>query len=233
MILFGIGLLIAVAIIAEHNLFPSKTDQSFVNELKAELEQSDKVDLNNIDVIPKVEFDYICITYPYTTILRNISDYFDLNGFTILPSDLYILEGFWGVSYISTTRKVVHTYQISFSDFKHPTEKSYGCYEANSTVMHVPSPQKVATTTVSGVALNNGNGQKRDLSFVPLELDENEILKFPFLQNIKDENDKYREQWEANYQTDLTLPDNYPEVKISLAENITIEANDYDFFLIQ
>lgn len=157
MILFGIGLLIAVAIIAEHNLFPSKIDQSYVNELKAKLEQSDKVDLNDIDVIPEGEFDYICITYPYTNISRNISDYIDLSGFKISPSDLYILEGFWGISYISITSKVVHTYQISFSDFKHPTENSYGCYEANSTIMRAPSPQKVATTTIGGRAVNNGN----------------------------------------------------------------------------
>lgn len=154
MILFGIGLLIAVAIIAEHNLFPFKTDQSFVNELKAELEQSDKVDLNNIDVIPRVEFDYICITYPYTTVSRNISDYIELSGFNILPSDFYILEGFWGISYVSTMRKFTYTYQISFSDFKHPTEDSYGCYEANSTIMYVPSPQKAATTTVTGKRAN-------------------------------------------------------------------------------
>ena len=157
MILLGIGLLIAVAIIAENNLFPSNIDQSFANELKAQLEQSDKIDLNNIDVIPEDEFDYICITYPYTTISRNISNYLDLNGFTILPSDLCILEGFWGVSYISTTSMVVHTYQISFGDFKHPTENSYGCYEANNTIMYVPSPQKVATTTISGKAVDNTN----------------------------------------------------------------------------
>jgi hypothetical protein len=73
----------------------------------------------------------------------------------------------------------------------------------------------------------------QELKFVPIELSTSMIDKFQFLKKFKNDNGEHYRKWKSNYETDLTLPATFPEIKISLAQDIKLNEEIYHFLYIE